>query len=140
MPVLAVDTTVQGVLDKEADLTAKKAGNLALAKIDLFTNNVNPNELSVLGDFTLPVWTGYVQKAVAGWTANALSVDGQVSTDATNVVSWAGPGDGTGQTVYGYILREAAGGAYIAGARFPAPVGIAAVTDVLNLVATYRTP
>jgi hypothetical protein len=137
MPVIQGDNTVQVQSNKAADLTAKEAGDLALAKIDLFTNNRIPTPLDVIGDYTLPTFTGYVQKAFAGFTAEDLQPDGTVTITATNVVSWVGPADATGQVVQGYLIRAAAGGALIAAAKFPAPVSLMVPTDVLDLVATY---
>lgn len=138
MPAIAVDTSVQVQDNKATDLTAKKAGDLALATVHLFTNNVTPTPSSQVGDFTEAVFTGYVAKVAAGWTANNEPPDGSVSTDSTNVMSWVGPNDGTGETIYGYYVLSAGGGTpLIYAAKFPVAIGLSTPTDVLNLVATF---
>lgn len=138
MPVITSDAAVQGQVNKSADLTAKKAGDLAAATIHLFTSNNVPTAFSVLADFTEAVFTGYAPIAVTAWNANELSLDGNVSTDATNVATWVGPGDATGETIQGYFVRSAgAGTPYLYAVKFPAPVALRVPTDVLALVATF---
>lgn len=141
MPAVLEDISVQVSTNKDADLTVKKAGDLALAKIDLFVNNHTPLPSSVFADFTLATFTGYVQKAVAGFTANETNLDGSVGTTATTVLSWVGPGDATGETVYGYLIRSAAvGNPLIAAVKLSSPVPLNTPADVLNLVPTFRLP
>jgi hypothetical protein len=138
MPVISPDTSVQNITNKAADLTVKKAGDLALATVHLFTNNINPGPNNVVGDFTEAVFTGYVAKAIPGWTANELPGDGNVGTTGTTVLTWVGPADATGQTIYGYfVLSVGAGTPLIYACRFPAQVPLAVPTDVLDLVPTY---
>lgn len=141
MPVITSDNSVQSQSNKSADLTVKKAGDLAAATIHLFINNYNPGTTSSVGDFTEATFTGYTPQAVAGWNANELSADGSVSTDATTVKTWIGPADMTGQTVYGYyVLSAGMGTPYLYAVRFPVAVGLNVPTDVLALVATFRLP
>jgi hypothetical protein len=141
MPLVVADVTVQAQSNKKADLEAKKAGDLALAKIDLFVNDFIPSALNKLADFVLPTFTGYVQKAFSGFAPTSEPLDGSASTVNTGVVSWIGPADATGQTVFGYLITAAAGGALIASGRFPgAGVGLNTPLDVLDLVASFRLP
>src|SRR5262249_3938088 len=141
MPAVLEDISVQVSTNKDADLTVKKAGDLALAKIDLFVNNHTPLPSSVFADFTLATFTGYVQKAVAGFTANETNLDGSVGTTATTVLSCVGPGDATGENVYGYLMRAAAAGdPLIAAVKLSSPVPLNTPADVLNLVPTFRLP
>lgn len=141
MPVVTTDASVQTQANRAADLTAKKAADLALATIHLFSNNYNPLPTSVVADFTEAVFTGYAAQPVAGWNANQLSQDGSVSTDATTVLTWVGPNDPTGQTIYGYyVLSAGMGTPLVYAVRFPTPVALAVPTNVLALVVTYRSP
>lgn len=141
MPVVTVDTTVQSAVNKALDLTAKKAGDLALATVHLFTNAIDPTPQSVVGDFTEATFTGYVAKAIAGWNANRTGLDGSVAADGTGVLTWVGPSDGSGETILGYYVLSAGGGTPIIYAcRFPNPVGLATALDVLALVPTFRLP
>lgn len=136
MPIVSDGTPVLMQTGRYGIAAALIAGDLAGAKIDLFTNDINPTPVNIITDFDLPTWTGYAQKTVTGWTAVAESPLGTVRADATNVVTWAGPGDGTGQTVYGYLLRSSAGGNPVVYAyRFPVPVSVEELTDILSLVA-----
>src|SRR5437588_722439 len=80
MPVVTTDAVMQGQVNKGADVTAKKAGDLAAATFHLYTNNLVPGPQNVLGDFTEAVFTGYVPIAAAGWNANEFAADGSVST------------------------------------------------------------
>lgn len=141
MPVVTVDASVQGQVNRSADVTAKKAGDLALATVHLFTNALTPTPSSVVGDFTEATFTGYAAVAVAGWNANRLNTDGSISIDATNVMTFVGPGDATGETIQGYYVLAAGGGTpYLYAVRFPTPVALLTPADVLALVATYRNP
>lgn len=141
MPVIIPDTSVQVVSNKSADLAVKKAGDLALATVHLFTNNLTPTPQNVTGDFTEAVFTGYLAKAIPGWTANEVNLDGTVNSTGTTVLTWVGPGDGTGQTIYGYyVLSAGVGTPLIYAARFPVAVGLELVTDVLDLVPTFKLP
>ncbi len=138
MPVVPLDNTVQVAANKATDLTAKKAGDLALATVHLFTNNYTPLPTSVVGDFTEAAYVGYAAGVVAGWTANDIQADGTVTTDSTNVMPFVGPVGGAGPTVYGYYVLSAGGGTpLIYATRFTAPVALLDNNDVLNLVATY---
>lgn len=141
MPVVLTDQSVQGQTNKSADLTAKKAGDLAGATVHLYTNDYTPTPQSVVGDFTEATFTGYAAVAVAGWTANRLEASGAVSTDATNVIPFVGPGDATGQSIMGYFVKSAGGGTpYLYAVKFAAPVPLNSPADVLALVATFRIP
>lgn len=141
MPTVQEDLSVQIQANKGADLTAKKAGDLALATVHLFTNNHTPAPGDAVGAFTEATFTGYVAKAVAGWTANDNNQDGSVGTTATTVLTWTGPADGSGQTVYGYyVLSAGAGTPILYAVKFPAGIGLNVPTDILNLVPSFRLP
>lgn len=141
MPVIVADLIVQSQVNKGVDLTAKKAGDLALATVHLFTNDYTPTPASVVGDFTEAVFTGYVDKAIPGWTANEYLLLGSVTTTGTTVLSWAGPGDATGETIFGYyVLSAGAGTPFIYAARLPEQFALANPANVLDLVPTYVIP
>lgn len=141
MPIVSGDVTVQANPNKDADLTAKKAGDLALATVHLFVNDIVPDGDTVVADFVECADTAYTPQVVAGWTANDPSPDGSISTTSTNVMSWVGSGDDTGGTVYGYYVKSAGGGTpLIYSVRLPFPQPLNAITDVIDLVATYRVP
>ena len=141
MPTVLADATVQAAPNKSTDLTAKKAGDLALATVHLYMNDLDPTPDTAVGDFVECSGTTYVPKAVPGWTANDPSPDGSVSITGTTVLSWVGDGDDSGGTVYGYFVKAAAGGTpLIYSCRFPVPMPLDAATDVLDLVPTYRVP
>jgi hypothetical protein len=141
MPLIEADPTVQIAANKSADLTAKKAGDLALATVHLYTNNHTPVPGDVVANFTEAAFTGYAAKAIPGWTANDVDVDGSVSSTGTTVLTWTGPADASGQTVYGYYILSVGGGTpIIAAALFTAPVGMNGVGDILDMVPTFRLP
>lgn len=138
MPLILADNSVQTQANKSAQLTAKKAGDLAAATVHLFTNDINPTAGSVVGDFTEPVYAGYAGQPVAGWTANELEADGTVSTVATTVLSFTGPAAGGGPTVYGYYVLSAGGGTpLIYAARFVEPFGLVNDLKTLDVVPTF---
>jgi len=143
MPVVQTDTVIQTQVNKGTDLTSKKAGDLAAATVHLFTNNITPTPLNVIGDFTEATFTGYAPVAVTGWGANASPPDGSVNADSTNVITFVGPSDASGQTIFGYFVKSAGlGTPLIYSARFAAPFGagfpLITPADVLALVATFK--
>lgn len=139
MPVIIADDIVQNQVNTSADVTAKKAADLALATIHLFTNNIPPTPQNVTADFIEAAFTGYAAQAVAGWGANELSLDGGVATNNTTVLEWIGPADASGQTIYGYYILSAGGGTPLIGAYlFANPVSLNVPTDVLDLVVAYK--
>lgn len=141
MSVVTADNSVQTQANKDTDLTAKKAGDLAMATVHLFSNNITPTPQTPVGSYMEAVFTGYAAKAIAGWTANEWQLDGSVSTTGTGVLSWVGPADASGQTIYGYfVLSAGAGTPLIYASLFANPVSLSRVTDVLDLVPTYRVP
>jgi len=141
MPVIISDNSVQGQANKSADLTAKKAGDLAAATVHLFTNDFVPTPTATAADFTEATFTGYAPVAVAGWNADEYNIDGSVSTDATNVMTWVGPGDASGQTIRGYyVLSAGLGTPYLYAVLFDDPVGLNHPTDVLGVVVTFKLP
>lgn len=141
MPVVITDTSSQAIANKVTDLAAKKAGDLAGATFHLYTNDYEPTPQSVVGDFDEATFTGYASIAAVGWNATEQNPDGSVSTDTTNVMTWVGPGDATGQTIHGYyVLSAGAGTPYIYGVKFPEPVPLATPADVLALVGSFRLP
>ena len=138
MPVIQIDPSVQVQVNKGADLTAKKAGDLAAATVHLFTNDVNPGPQGVVGDFVEAAYAGYAAVAVAGWTANNTDLQGNVSTDGTAVISFTGPVAGGGPLVYGYYVLSAGGGTpLIYYARFTAPFSLADNSKILSMVPTF---
>lgn len=133
--------SVQSQANKDADLIAKKAGDLALATVHLFTNNINPTPQNVVGDFTEPTFTGYAAQAVAAWDTDELGADGSAGVFNTAVKTWVGPGDATGQTVYGYFLRSAGVGTPLVSAvKFAVPQPLMTPADVCNVVPYFRLP
>lgn len=138
MPLILADNGWQGQTNKSADLTAKKAGDLAGATVHLFTNDVDPRTFATLASFTEAAYAGYAAIAIAGWSANELNPDGTVTITATNVMTFTGPAAGGGPTVYGYFVQSAgAGTPYLYYARFSAPVNLTDNTKLLEMVATY---
>lgn len=139
MPVIIADTTVQTQPNKAADLTAKIAGDLAAATVHLFTNPITPTPETPVGSYTEATFTGYAAKAIAGWTAGEYDSQGNVDTTGTGVLSWVGPSDETGQTIYGYYVLSAGDGTpliYAAAFSVPLPA-LNLPTDVLDLVPTF---
>lgn len=138
MPVVTADNTVQSQVNKAADLDAKKLGDLLTATVHLFTNDYNPLPSSKVTDFTEAAFTGYAAKSVVLWTADQYNADGTVETASTNVMSWVGPTDMTGETIYGYYVLSIGGGTpLVYSARFDSPIGLNDATQVLDLVATF---
>jgi len=131
--------SVQAQTNKDADLTAKKAGDLDLATVHIFTNDFTPTSQNVIGDYTEAAYAGYVPIALVGWTANQAQTDGTVTTTSTTVLSFSGPAAGGGPTAYGYFVKSAGVGTpLIYGERFDTPQSLASVANILNLVPTYR--
>ncbi len=148
MPVVTADQIVMSSTGAElllTDLTsvAAVAGTLVGVKVDLFENNITPTPQLALSAYTIPGadWTGYVQKALTGWGAQAIGVDGRVSIFGQPILEWVGPVGGAGPTIYGCLIRSAAtGNPLLYAAKFITPVSMVDATHVLDLVISFTIP
>jgi len=147
MPVVGQDQQVIATVGAKAFLTQMVAAlqHLALATVDLFTNNMTPSPSDVIGDYHIPdvatEWAEYVQKATTGWGPQTTDASGRVYIEATPLLSWVGPAVPFSQFVYGYIVKSAQAGTpllYAVAISPPRPVANASQT--INLVATFTLP
>lgn len=121
--------------------TAKVAMLLALidtgiildgTEVDLYTNDLQPNEQSVTADFIRPTWTGYADKAVVWGTpvnegANGATVEG-VS------VNWISNADAD-TLIHGWIVKDA-GGDLVYARKLEEPLAIFGVMSI-TIVPAY---
>lgn len=105
---------------------------LALSTLDLYSNNVNPGKNNVVGDFTIATFPGYVQQAIATVPAPIIDqVNGGISLVLpSNLFVYVAPG--AGETIYGWILRNA-GGVLVAAGAFQNPVTMNANGDAIPM-------
>jgi hypothetical protein len=102
------------------------------AELRLFTNAITPSKDSVFADFAEPTFTGYAPVTPLTWSAvGNAGTDGLYNDTEVNITCTATPTPA--ETVEGYFLCAAGGGAFLFGERFEDPVGIAAIGDQLSL-------
>lgn len=138
MPVVDEDVGVIVAVEKVAQVTALQTTDLDAARIDLFTNDITPDEFTELTDLTIAAYTGYTQGTVTAWTDAETLSTGEVATLSTNVMSFTGPAAGSGPVAYGYVMRVKAPGTRIVRiARFPEGQSLEDDTKIVNVVAAY---
>jgi hypothetical protein len=83
--------------------------------LDLYSNNHTPVITDTAGAFTIATFTGYSQVAIPRSSFAAASVTGSQSILTSSVVPVFSCSGGSGQTVYGFVMRGATSGtAYLA--------------------------
>ena len=98
---------------------------LSTLKLKLFTNNVTPSDNSVISDFTLATWTGYVDVSLVSGTWVSLGVASHVGTIVYPACVFSNS-SGSNQSAYGWIITNSAGTQLIScGLLDAAPVTIA---------------
>jgi hypothetical protein len=86
-------------------LLASGVPGWTLPHVDLFTNTPTTGKRAVIGDFTIPTYTGYAQAAVTFGTAY-ISGETQLATVLSSDASWIGPTAGPGTDVTGWVLSD----------------------------------
>ena len=117
-----------------ADASALQAA-LAVSTLDLFQNNVTPTKNSVVGDFVVATYDGYVQQAIATVPPPIIdSINGGISLVIPSNLFVYGPVGSPPVTnqIYGFIIRTAAGKLLAAG-TFANPISMAALMDAIPL-------
>lgn len=109
------------------------AGELATAKLRLYSNNLTPTNAQVIGDFTEATFTGYAAVTLSGWTA--ASVAAHVASSTANPVTFTLTA-GT-QSIYGWYITNAAGTVlYAAGRDAAAPVAMSLTVNNYQVTVT----
>jgi len=80
---------------------------LEVAKVGLFTNNIVPDDDTVIGDLVPGAWSGYVTPAL-GPMQPATIVDGRAVTTPVSLPLFTN-GSGAPVIFYGYYLMKADG-------------------------------
>lgn len=88
-----------------ADWLTAVEGELAGAKLKLFTNDVDPGKAAVIGDFDLATFTGSAPIAVATW--GEVFTDVQGNANALGSLCQWDYDSGAAETVYGVVLTNA---------------------------------
>ena len=102
------------------------------AELRLFVNDMTPNSNTAFADFTEPTFTGYAAVTPLTWSAQGnAGTDGLYNDAEVNITCTVAPLPA--ETVRGYFLCAAGGGAFLFGERFEDPVGIAAIGDQSSL-------
>lgn len=125
------NTVLKAALD--AYITAELDGSA----VGLFINDIDPDGLTVVGDFTEPgaEWGGYARVTVTTWGVSFLGANGP---EAKAMIHFPGPTSGAGDNVYGWFLVDA-GGALQASGRFDgAPLDGSVVGGAINFVIASR--
>lgn len=102
--------------------------------LKLFTNDVTPNQSSVVGTFVEANFTGYSTKTLtrAGWSA-ASTIANKAQSNYPQQ-SWTC--GSTGNTVYGYYLIGSNSNVLLWAERFDSP-RVLVNTDVLNITPVF---
>ncbi len=125
----------QVVMSRAAELLVAASGfaGLLTPKIDLFTNDFLPLETSVLADFTLATYTGYVQGTGTLSAVYVSQPDNLVSVDALPV-HFVGPTAGAGVDAFGWVMYDGTGpGIYAAGRFDTPPKGLVNLLDKVSV-------
>lgn len=109
-------------------------------KVALFINNISPDLDSTLDDFTLATFNGSAPKDMfVDGNATVYSdpltgeyvIEAQQALAGLNFVCTAAPG--APETVYGYIITNAAGDTLLGGEKFDDPILISEAGQGINI-------
>ncbi|MGL4555272.1 MAG: hypothetical protein ACRC33_29245 [Gemmataceae bacterium] len=109
-------------------MTAADTGTLDEAKVGLFSNEITPNDLTVLADLTEAAYTGYAKKSVAAWGAAFLDENGKPRITAQSLQFNPTASTAT-DTVRGYFVTNAAGDTLKFAVRLDEPVEMLGTTS-----------
>jgi hypothetical protein len=112
-------------------------GPFHLLTLGLYINPVLPTRSSLLADFTPATYTGSAPIAAEVFSSPFYDVDGSalsLGADASFVCTGGTPNE----TVYGYILTDAAVVNLIVAYAFQTPVGIARIGDACPVAPFLR--
>ena len=111
---------------------------LALSTMDLFSNNVQVNSSTVAASLTPAVFTGYAQQTFTTTPApvNDITLGGYSIYLPSNVFACTTAPSST-VTIYGFMLRDAAGNLIAAG-NFTTPIPITNIGDSVPLQVTLN--
>ena len=89
--------------------------------LDLYANNFTPSYSSTGADFTIASFPGYSQVSLARTSFAYPTATGGVGTIVSSISpTWSCTG-GSGQTVYGWLMRGASSGKVLGTQAFPSP-------------------
>jgi hypothetical protein len=126
----------KGELDILNMIAEASAGAGYALAIELYVNDVTPDQSSVEGDFTLASWTGY---APGSYMVNTAASVGGKAQFGDQTFTFIGPVDASGTDVYGWLMRRIAGGELVMAARFAgAPLPMTDDTDSVRVVLNWR--
>lgn len=101
-------------------------------RLRLFTNNITPNQASVIGDFTEATFNGSAAQTPTLGAATTVSHKATVVDSATR--TFTKTAGGASETVYGYYLTDASATICYWAERFPAPISIASTGDAISIL------
>lgn len=99
--------------------------------IDLFTNDFTPTPLSVLADFVLPTYAGYIQvgNGALNW---GIGPDGTVYGACISFGGFQMTDNLTPTSVFGYVLTDIFTGALVGSGRFDdAPLNLITIQNFI---------
>lgn len=106
------------------------------AVVHLFSNNITPDEDTVLGDFTECTYSGYGGGQTPTWDGPTTDMSNRAAI-TSEVMQYAHNGGATANTVYGYYV-VASGTDLVFCERFAAPIVMDDATDQFSLQIVYR--
>lgn len=113
---------------------------LQYAWLRLFKNDIDPNEDTVVGDFSEADYSGYSPfdlSASGVWSIPAINASGKMQTVFPEL-TFAHSGGGTSNDIYGYFVYDLAGGALIYSERFTdAPYAMDVPADQINIALRF---
>lgn len=101
-------------------------------EVDLYTNDIQPNEQSIAADFIKPTWTGYADKAVTWGTPANEGANG--ATVEAGSVNWISNADAD-TLIYGWLVKDA-GGDLVYARRMDEPLAVFGVQSI-TIVPAY---
>lgn len=135
IPKKSLRNAAMELLAADVATLAPVAGN----KMALFINNAQPSENSVLADFTPATFTGSTPITCTPGT----QPEGYVPGTGDSAIDISPPVGGfrwettaltlLPQTVYGYYLTDGAGAVYLAAQKFPTPIVLTGIGDVIDI-------
>jgi hypothetical protein len=105
--------------------------------IRLFQNDFTPSADSILADFTIATFTGYLNVTLTAWSAPYLNSAGNGAILSPLAQFNAASPYTIGNLVYGYFILDAAGDLVLGGRFTDAPISMAASGNHIAALLEY---
>lgn len=119
-----------------ANLAALAAGDYGAVTMDLYQNDVDPTDLSILADFTVATFSGYAQATAIDYGGPFINSDGNAEMDAPSQ-QFDHSGGVIANLIYGFYIQKTGGGLLYAERFAAAPISMVTALNSIVVLSRY---